>query len=192
MKNNKGMSRQNLYEKFREMGFKRGAEIGVWSGENARNIFAAIPDLEILYLVDPYREYSFAQREWKVLADVRRRAHRRLKNNNVRFLEMFSEQTGEHVPNDSLDFVYIDGTHAYNLVMRDILIWEKKVKKGGIISGHDYTNSRRRIIGVKAAVDDFTRLHGIEINLTDGTMEHRLSGGLSSWWWVKEHWMYPY
>ena len=39
---------------------------------------------------------------------------------------------------DSLDFVFIDAAHDYDSVKQDILAWLPKVKKGGIISGHDY------------------------------------------------------
>jgi hypothetical protein len=51
----------------------------------------------------------------------------------------------------SLDFVFIDAAHDYKNVYRDIISWFPKVKKGGIISGHDYTTYS----GVKNAVDDF-------------------------------------
>lgn len=186
-----GMSRCDLYKHFADLGFKTGAEVGVWAGENARNLVQIIPDVK-LYLVDPYKEYSHAQRVWKVLDKVRKTAHNRLRHDNVDFLEMFSEQAAAKVKDNSLDFVYIDGNHAYDFVMLDIIMWNPKVKKGGIISGHDYENSHRRVLGVKSAVDDYCRWHGIEFELTDGSVEHRKSGGLSSWFWVKEHWMYPY
>ena len=39
----------------------------------------------------------------------------------------------------SLDFVFIDAEHAYPYVSRDIDAWLPKVRKGGIISGHDFT-----------------------------------------------------
>lgn len=38
----------------------------------------------------------------------------------------------------SLDWVYIDADHHYEAVKRDILAWLPKVRKGGIIAGHDY------------------------------------------------------
>ena len=47
-------------------------------------------------------------------------------------------------PDRSLDFVYIDANHDVRHVIEDIEEWSKKIKKGGIISGHDYFVSLRR------------------------------------------------
>ena len=51
----------------------------------------------------------------------------------------------------SIDFVFIDADHVYESVKRDILAWLPKVKKGGIIAGHDYCNEHP---GVIQAVDE--------------------------------------
>jgi hypothetical protein len=53
-------------------------------------------------------------------------------------------------PNRSLDFVFIDASHEYNDVKKDILSWYPKIKKGGFIAGHDYTT----FDGVKQAVNE--------------------------------------
>ena len=39
---------------------------------------------------------------------------------------------------DSLDFVFIDGNHEFQQATNDIAEWSKKVRKGGIVSGHDF------------------------------------------------------
>ena len=39
--------------------------------------------------------------------------------------------------NEILDFVYIDGAHDYNSAYKDIVSWKSKVKKGGLLMGHD-------------------------------------------------------
>lgn len=38
----------------------------------------------------------------------------------------------------SLDFVFIDGDHRYECVKADIKAWLPKMKRGGILAGHDY------------------------------------------------------
>lgn len=40
---------------------------------------------------------------------------------------------------ESLDFIFIDAAHDYESVKKDINAWFPKIKKGGIIAGHDYT-----------------------------------------------------
>lgn len=62
-----------------------------------------------------------------------------------------SIQASKMYKDRSLDFVFIDGSHEYEDVKEDIYYWYPKVKRGGIISGHDYTNYP----GVKKAVDEF-------------------------------------
>ena len=39
---------------------------------------------------------------------------------------------------NSLDFVYIDGNHDFVHFTNDMYWWSKKVRVGGIVSGHDY------------------------------------------------------
>lgn len=74
---------------------------------------------------------------------------------------MFSEDAVKLVKKESLDFVHLDGEHAYDWIMLDTILWTRKVKKGGVVSGHDYDKS-----GVKAAVHDYVKIHGFEFNYT--------------------------
>lgn len=53
---------------------------------------------------------------------------------------------------ESLDTLFIDGDHTYDGVMRDILCWWPKVKKGGTIIFHDYKRDKMHE-GVTLAVD---------------------------------------
>ena len=47
-----------------------------------------------------------------------------------------SEDAVDDIP-EKLDFVYIDGNHAYEYVKKDIGLYYPKLKKGGVIGGHD-------------------------------------------------------
>lgn len=67
-----------------------------------------------------------------------------VRNNSVDASKIFD--------NESLDMVFIDACHEYEYVKQDIQIWYPKVKKGGIIAGHDYHLPWN---GVVRAVDEF-------------------------------------
>ena len=52
---------------------------------------------------------------------------------------------------ESIDFLFLDGDHSYEGVKNELELWFPKVKIGGIISGHDYSQP----CGVKQAVNEF-------------------------------------
>lgn len=58
-----------------------------------------------------------------------------------------------------VDFVFIDGDHAFRSVRRDVAAWWPKVKEGGVISGHDYEK-----LPVRVAVDTFFMKKSIPVN----------------------------
>jgi hypothetical protein len=59
---------------------------------------------------------------------------------------------------ESLDFVFIDGAHDYDNVRKDIEAWLPKVKKGKMLTGHDWS-----VGGVKRAVTDTLPLNEISL-----------------------------
>lgn len=61
---------------------------------------------------------------------------------------------------NSLDFVYIDGNHWRPHVDRDLQAWWEKVKPGGILAGHDYSDFWEN--QVRNAVLDFCKAKQIE------------------------------
>lgn len=54
-------------------------------------------------------------------------------------------------PPKSIDLLFLDGSHYYKDVKRDIKLWLPKVK--GVIAGHDYDNPE-----VKKAVDEMLKV----------------------------------
>lgn len=55
-----------------------------------------------------------------------------------RDMKMPSMEAVQKFENESLDFVFIDGSHEYEDIKNDIIFWLPKVKRGGILAGHDY------------------------------------------------------
>lgn len=51
---------------------------------------------------------------------------------------MTSEQAAHAMPDNTLDFCFIDADHRYEAVNQNIELWLPKIKSGGIICGHDY------------------------------------------------------
>lgn len=54
-------------------------------------------------------------------------------------IKSLSWDGAEYYKDESLEFVFIDAAHDYESVLKDIKAWFPKIKKGGIIAGHDYT-----------------------------------------------------
>ena len=78
---------------------------------------------------------------------------------------MFYKYCQDHIPRQlqskKFHFIYIDGDHRYEGVKIDIEAWYPKVRKGGLICGHDYTGeiipAKYDVMSfnVKKAVDEF-------------------------------------
>jgi predicted O-methyltransferase YrrM len=62
------------------------------------------------------------------------------------------------------EFVFVDGSHAFQDVYDDLRLWYPKVRPGGIFAGHDYTDWRYSP-DVKAAVDRFTGELGLALEV---------------------------
>lgn len=128
-----------LPEIFCNLGFKRGAEIGVLAGKYSARLCAKIPGLK-LFSIDPwlaYKGYGEHGRQSK-MEDFYATAQGRIAKYDCELIRKFSLDAVKDFENESLDFVYIDGNHDFQNVANDIVEWEKKVRIGGIVAGHDY------------------------------------------------------
>jgi len=147
-----------------------GAEIGVSCGAFSKILFDN-SKLSKLHLIDPWisQDKEIYNDETNVDQegfDERYQLVTKLfkdEGDRCRTLRMTSEEAAKEIEDDSLDFVYIDGNHSYEAASQDISLWWPKVKKGGVFSGHDYTNGGPYNFGVKRAVDEFISKHGGEL-----------------------------
>ena len=77
----------------------------------------------------------------------------------INAIKEISWEGAKHYKDESLDFVFIDAAHDYESVKKDINAWYPKVKKGGVIAGHDYDWNH----DVKRAVNEFCNANGFAI-----------------------------
>jgi hypothetical protein len=140
-------SREDLAVFQGKAGCRTGAEIGVAEGRFSESILKANPDIK-LYGVDPYCSYEgYKDYTLKTSFDrLRSEAEKRLSPYpNYRFIYEFSVDALRQFEDGSLDFVYIDANHGEPEITQDIEGWTKKVRRGGIVSGHDYARVRNEI-----------------------------------------------
>ena len=84
--------------------------------------------------------------------------------------------------NASLDFCFIDADHAYESVSKDIDAWRPKVKRGGILAGHDYIHEPG--FGVVQAVNERFARFEVWPGVTDGG-DARMQGHYWPCWSVQ-------
>lgn len=183
-----GVSRGDMYGMFSELGLKKAVEVGVARGRNAWLMYQTVTDLD-LTLVEPYEDHSIVRERWG--EDVHRRfkeqAILRLAKYKPKWIFGFSEDVFNQVPDRSIDWVYIDGMHTYNFVMLDIILWSRKVKKGGIVSGHDYEYYRPNSPRVARAINNFASAYKLyPIYITDKDKidpRTKKKDKFASWFW---------
>jgi len=174
-------SRIDLAIDFSKRGYQTGAEIGVADGRYSQILCESIPGLK-LYCIDPWAVYeSWRTKQYQDNAFVQ--AQEKLKGYDVSFIRKTSLEASLEITDGSLDFVFIDGGHSFDDVMIDIVIWSRKVRKRGIVSGHDYchfTNS-----GVVQAVNKYCEEHRLELNLIGRNPDNHKDDQQPTWWFIK-------
>jgi len=131
-------------------------EVGGWKGKSASFMGVEIANSGkriAFYVIDNFGGSAEHQKDEDVVNGTLEETFKRnvspvkefmsvVKNDSVKAAEMFAD--------GSLDFVYIDSSHAYEDVKADINAWLPKIRKGGMLAGDDYTTYP----GVKQAVDE--------------------------------------
>lgn len=153
-------NRIELAKHFANLGLSKGAEIGVCDGYYSEVLLKTIPNL-LLLCCDTWEDGT----KWfesygpalELLTPYKKAIIYREK----------SVDLAKNIPDASLDFVFIDGEHSYKSVHEDLWAWTPKVRKGGIISGHDYYVTKHGNRGVVEAVDEFAKDFDYKLELTE-------------------------
>lgn len=178
-----GLDRRGLVQLFADLNFTVGAEIGVLLGDHSKMLCEANPRLH-LFSIDPwqvYRDYADLTTQ-KDFDYVYKTAKEKLHPYNCTILRKKSMDAVKDFPDENFDFVYIDGNHEFTSEANDIHEWQKKVKMGGIVAGHDYRRYRERSHSHSfEVVNAYTQAYRImPWFITDSTKDR-----IRSWLWVK-------
>lgn len=154
-----GVGRLDIIRWCRELDFKLGAEIGVYLGEFSRLILRSNPQMK-LYGVDPWAESPDYNELGAVEFDGLYQSavdhcRREIKSGRYEIIRKTSMDALEDIPDNSLDFVYIDANHQAPYVYQDISGWTGKVRIGGLVSGHDYIRVKKIKYAIKDALETF-------------------------------------
>lgn len=137
-----------------------GVEIGVSEGDSAIALLQR--GCRFMYLVDPWRTYPGLLDEVALNAYDLCVAKLSPYSSRWAILKMASAEAAEHVP--MVDFVWIDGNHRYEWVKSDLELYWPKVRTGGVLCGHDYTNNVDTC-QVMRAVDEFAEARGLAVEV---------------------------
>ena len=174
------------------------AEIGVFRGNFSEKILRIL-EPETLYLIDPwvvgsdvntpsatYREsdtriqsaqgVKTAYSKSEDLAHVEKRFSKEINDKIINIKRHFSYDAKDDFEDSCFDFIYVDATHTYESVLADLNDYFPKLKRGGILAGHDYT---RNFPGVKKAVIEFAEENDLKF-LTSGRIRVGKSKSKSS------------
>lgn len=158
-----------------------GAEIGVHLGDFSQAILDIVEPTH-LHLIDPWKhepsptyeaawyggQADHGQEEMdERYAGVLARFDLEIGAGRVTVHRGQSDEVLRALPDESLDWVYIDGNHLYDFVANDLRLSLAKVKPGGLVTGDDYAEGGWWEGGVKRAVDELAAQGAAQLVLVE-------------------------
>lgn len=172
-------NRIELIRLFANLGFIKGAEIGVASGRFSELMLKTIPGLKLI-CVDDYSHPKFAHFYDEANTGLAKYYPQ------VKLIRKTSMEAIKLVHDEFLDFVYIDADHEYTHVRDDIREWTKKVRIGGVVSGDDYYLTRHGNYGVIRAVNEYCDANGYILHTTNWDLTQEVEDDQQpNWYFIK-------
>jgi hypothetical protein len=136
-------------------------EVGVHCGDFAQLIFDIVqPDM--LYLIDRWPDHDVYNgpvgiNGLKCKEMVEERLASGVLSGRVQTIRGESVKATKHFEPSTLDMVYIDTSHWYPHTLHELRAYQKLIKPGGLLAGHDYNlfNSKLGFCGVEKSVTEF-------------------------------------
>lgn len=136
-----------------------GIEIGVAEGQTSYHLLSNT-EISHLYMIDPWKTWKGwcdqeqCDKDYEQVCGFEKEFPGRTTT-----IRKKSEDAVNDVPNE-LDFIWIDGSHDYEFVKKDLELYVPKVKSSGLIIGHDWEGYFAGVI--KAVTGYFTDNNCIE------------------------------
>ena len=147
-------------------------ELGVYRGDYLAKFAEVLPNGHC-YGVDSWLDHLQGRERTTPTsksADAERIAFNRFASvTNVRLVKSATVKAAARFADESLDCVYVDADHTLVGCNADLTAWYPKVKRGGIIAGHDYMKheNNRVKFGVIEAVNGFFKPLGLGVHITE-------------------------
>ncbi len=122
-------------------------ELGSYYGCSSFAFLQAVKDEDLdthFYAVDTWRGDFFTKQDYQedIYGTFRRIAGACFYRQNLTMLRMSFDRALELFPDHSIDLLHIDGSHRYEDVRHDFLLWKRKVKREGAVFFHDISQER--------------------------------------------------
>jgi hypothetical protein len=144
-----------------------GAELGVFTGLFATVLLDVARPRE-MYFVDPWWEaYGPSYPDWGIYNDygklttrtahnaTQSRSRRHAKGAKVHLRVSTSTDFLDSIPDQHLDWAYLDSTHTYEGTRDEVALLRRKLKPGAILAGDDWTEDPNHVhAGVARALKE--------------------------------------
>lgn len=146
-----------ILELITEHGWTRGIEIGVWRGKTMFSLLAAAPALKMVGIdqwkipvgIGDKNNGGYSDYKLRDMEAMRKKVEMTafaFYQGRATILHISSLEAAELFIGQSFDFVFIDCDHRASFVRADIAAWMPKVKKGGMLLGHDSNLDSVRVV----------------------------------------------
>lgn len=120
------------------------AEVGVWKGAFAKYVLERCEFIKHYYMIDPWANLPNWNKPFNVSTeefnDIYDEAMRKTEFADAKriVLRGVSREVINKIPEETLDFAYIDGDHTLRGITIDLINILPKIRDGGFIGGDDF------------------------------------------------------
>jgi len=122
-------------------------EVGIWKGEYAQQILKQCEFIQRYYMIDPWANLPDWNKPFNVSPEVFEEVYEEAMT-KTEFaaakrvvLRGRTKEVIATIPDNFLDFAYIDGDHTLRGITVDLIKILPKMKEGGLIGGDDFTDT---------------------------------------------------